>query len=203
MNWGKRILMLTGLLGVFASGMVGCSKGSSSNNGVFGNASLNGLTATASDPSMPTVSLNVTSSPYQYSAGVVMLTINGQQVQIQVGTPSSYNYYVLSQGSSYGYYASSNMIGTAICMDQINYYNTVATNCQTTAIIIEAQSMQYSSGFSTSIPALQMGLLRYADGTFHSVVEKVGYPMTSAGAAGAPALSTATDLANYMLTNHN
>jgi hypothetical protein len=201
MNWGKRILMIAGLLGVFASGTVGCSKSSSSNNGVYGNASMSGVSSTASDTvnGMP-ISLNV-SSVYQYGSPYVTISINGATVTLQPVSPASY------QGAAQLNISSQyTLLAAALCMDQTNMYSTYATACQTTAIVLWAQPVSYYGGygqFNPAMPAMQMGLLRYADGTFHSTIEKVGYPMTSTGAAGSPALSTATDLANWMMANHN
>jgi hypothetical protein len=197
MNWGKRILTIAALFGVFASGMVGCSKNSGDSN-IMGDVAVNGTTASKTDTvsGMP-VSLTIsTASSYGgyggYGYGSQTVTINNYPISLQ--PVLAQNYYTTGPTAyNLGQY---NVLVAAICPDQ---------TCTNMAIVVWAQpaySMYGQTGqFNAQMPAMQMGVYKDQAGTIHSALEKVGYPIVGTTAYGSPALSTAVDVMTWLVQN--
>lgn len=206
MNWGKRILTIAALSGIFASGMVGCSKGGGSNN-TAGNVSINGTTATATDSvsGMPVTFTLSTASYYGSSYGYASVTINGTPVQLLINTIQSYAgpQQVPLQNSQYA------VLATAICADQTQniYQPSYQVACSQVAVITWIQPSYnqmgygYAAQFNPQMPAMQVGVLKDQNGSILAGIEKVGYAATINGMTMAPALSTATDLTNWLIQN--
>lgn len=212
MNWGKRILTIAALSGVFASGMVGCSKGGDGNTS--GNVSLNGTTSTSTDTvgGMPvTFTISTAGGYYGSSYGTVSVTMNGTQVQLTPMTMQSYYQQGPQQVQLQSYtgvqYA---VLAAAICADQTQQ-NIYQPTCSQVAVITWIQPSTnsqmgggyygYAPQFNPQMPAMQVGILKDQTGNILAGIEKVGYAASVNGAAMSPALSTATDLTNWLIQN--
>jgi hypothetical protein len=192
MNWGKRFLTMAALLGVFASGMVGCSNKGSDNNGTSGNVSMSGTSLSASDNvSGYPVSLQISTTYSGYGTSSQTVIINGQQVPLSPMQVANY----MSYGPQYFTLGSYAMAGVALCTD---------TTCAKIATVLWAQPNMYGNGsLNSSMPMMQVGFLRYSDGSIHASMEKVGcaYNIQGTVCSSAPALSSAIDVMNWLLSN--